>query len=56
MSVRRGRCAGGKDEWQSGNGDDLFIVAAIAVWFLVTSVAMGVFGGQSDGRGERDLH
>ena len=42
--------AGGKENWQSGDGDNLCAVTAIAVWFLVTSVAMGVFKGQSVGK------
>ena len=42
--------AGGKEEWQSGGGDTVLVLTAIVVWFLVTSVAMGVFRGQSLGK------
>ncbi len=42
--------AGGKDAWESGAGETALVLTAIAVWFLITSVAMGVFKGQSLGK------
>jgi uncharacterized RDD family membrane protein YckC len=42
--------AGGKENWQSADGEATLTLTAIVVWFLVTSVAMGVFKGQSLGK------
>jgi uncharacterized RDD family membrane protein YckC len=41
---------GGKESWQSGDGEGTFALTAFLVWLLVTSVAMGVFKGQTLGK------
>lgn len=41
---------GGRESWQTGDGETVFLVTMVAVWFLVTTVAMGVFRGQTLGK------
>jgi uncharacterized RDD family membrane protein YckC len=42
--------SGGRDSWQSGAGETVFIVTTVGVWLLATTVAMGVFKGQTLGK------
>jgi uncharacterized RDD family membrane protein YckC len=41
---------GGRESWQAGDGETVFFLTMIAVWFVVTTVAMGVFRGQTLGK------
>src|SRR3954462_4462682 len=42
--------SGGRDSWQSGDGETLFFVTTVGVWLLATPVAMGVLKGQTLGK------